>query len=61
MARTVEDVIMFDNIFSDCRGSRKEIQLNGSRLGFPVNYWEDLDNKVKPVSCHIHMLSLFRL
>ena len=47
IARTVEDVILFDDIFSECRGSRQEIQLNGTRLGYPVNYWQDLDTKVK--------------
>ena len=58
MARTVEDVIMFDDIFSECKGSRQEIQLNGSRLGYPVNYWEDLDTKVKLVSCLFKMRCL---
>lgn len=58
MARTVEDVIMFDDIFSECKGSREQIQLKGSRLGYPVNYWEDLDAKVKPASSHGNMLSL---
>lgn len=48
MARSVEDVIMFDDIFSECNAnsSRQEIQLNGTRLGYPINYWEDLDPKV---------------
>lgn len=45
IARTVADVILFDDIFSDCNSSRQEIQLNGTRLGYPLNYWEGLDAK----------------
>ena len=46
MARTVEDVIIFDNIFSDCHYSRPPIELEGYRLGYPTNYWRGLDARV---------------
>lgn len=45
MARTVGDVIMFDSIFSECTYARQKIELNGSRIGYPINYWEGLDTK----------------
>ena len=61
MARTVEDVIMFDNIFSECNYSRQEIELNGSRIGYPVNYWEGLDVKASSKCCLVHTVPYIRV
>jgi len=47
IARTVRDVILFDSIFSDCHYTRPAIDLKGSRLGYPVNYWKGLDTRVR--------------
>lgn len=71
IARTVADVILFDDIFSDCNSSRQEIQLNGTRLGYPLNYWEGLDAKVnapwfllnklscgKLLTCHVNIFGV---
>ena len=52
IARTVRDVIMFDSIFSDCHYKRPETKLKGSRIGYPVNYWKGLDQRVSYVAVH---------
>ena len=41
---------MFDSIFSDCHFPRPDLELKGSRLGYPVNYWKGLDTRVS--TCH---------
>ena len=43
---------MFDSIFSDCHYKRPETKLKGSRIGYPVNYWKGLDQRVSYVAVH---------
>lgn len=51
MARSMDDIIMYDELFSDCpRPGTESIQkLNGLRLGFPHQLWQDLDADVSPL------------
>lgn len=45
-ARSVADVKMFNDIFSDCAEDYKEVKLEGLRMGYPKNFWEDLGEEV---------------
>lgn len=51
MARSMDDIIMYDELFSDCpRPGTASIQkLTGLRLGFPHQLWQDLDDDVSPL------------
>ncbi len=48
MARSMNDIILYDELFSDCeRPAKAEISsLEGLRLGYPTQLWEGLDNDV---------------
>ena len=49
MARSVEDVILFDGIFSDCQPKQAvpPVELKGLRIGLPTNWWTDLGNEAR--------------
>jgi len=61
IARSAKDVILFDEIFSDCDISKPEIKLKGMRIGYPTNLWKGLDAKVGSTShtCQIRISPLF--
>lgn len=46
-ARSIADVKLFNNIYSDCDKSYKEVKLEGLRIGYPKNFWDDLGEEVK--------------
>ena len=48
MARSMDDIIMYDELFGDCpRPAEGSVQgLKGVRLGFPHQLWDDLDGDV---------------
>lgn len=48
MARSMNDIIMYDELFSDCpRPDSGSVQkLKGLRLGYPHQLWQDLDDDV---------------
>ena len=48
MARSVEDIQLFNSILSDCDSQYQEVSLKGLRLGYPVDRWEGLDAEVPP-------------
>ncbi|CAL8463001.1 g2535 [Coccomyxa elongata] len=41
-ARSVADVKLFNDIFSDCPKAYREVKVDGLRMGYPKNFWEDL-------------------
>ena len=49
-ARSVTDVKLFNDIFSDCDKAYKEIKLDGLRIGYPKNFWEDIGEEVSVLS-----------
>ena len=36
------DVKLFNSIFSDCGSAYSPVTVEGLRVGFPQNYWEDV-------------------
>ena len=49
MSRSVEDIILFDDIFSDCLPKARPAvpSMQGLRLGLPRQWWEGLDPQVR--------------
>ncbi len=45
-SRSVSDVKLFNNIFSDCDKSYKAVKVDGLRIGYPKNFWEDIGEEV---------------
>ncbi len=45
-ARSVADVKLFNDIFSDCPKAYQEVKVGGLRVGYPKNFWEDLGEEV---------------
>ncbi|EIE27340.1 amidase signature enzyme [Coccomyxa subellipsoidea C-169] len=41
-SRSVSDVKLFNDIFSDCDKSYKAVKVEGLRIGYPKNFWEDI-------------------
>ena len=46
------DVRLFNDIFSDCPKAYREVLVEGLRMGYPRNFWEDLGEEVS-ISRHI--------
>ena len=49
IARTVEDVQFLDAIFNDCPRTDQAVSLEGMRIGYPYNWWDDLGEEVRCV------------
>ncbi|GAB4821099.1 hypothetical protein N2152v2_008145 [Parachlorella kessleri] len=49
LARTVDDVIMFTKVFSDCNETFPQLDLAGLRLGYPTDFWKGLESEAAPV------------
>ena len=45
-ARTVSDVKLLNNIFSDGPKEYKDVDVSTLRLGYPVNFWRDVGDEV---------------
>ena len=41
-ARSVADVKLFNDIFSECGRGYSTLAAEGLRVGFPRNFWEDI-------------------
>ncbi|CAL5224479.1 g7172 [Coccomyxa viridis] len=46
-ARTVSDVKLLNNIFSDGPKEYKDVDVSTLRLGYPVNFWRDVGDETK--------------
>ena len=46
IARTVEDIQFLDAIFNDCPRTDQDVSLEGLRIGYPYNWWDDLGEEV---------------
>lgn len=47
MARSVADVEFLDAIINDCHSKRKDVEMNGLRIGYPREWWADLSDEVQ--------------
>ena len=59
MARSVADIIMFDDIYSDCLPEKRPPvpDVKGLRIGMPRQWWTDLDPEAS-FTTHQELLSL---
>ena len=46
MARSVGDVKLLDTVLNSCSRKDRNITLKGLRLGYPVNWWQDIGQEV---------------
>lgn len=47
MARSVEDVEFLDRTLNNCSRPRKDVQLEGLRVGYPREWWHDTGDEVR--------------
>ncbi|KAK9790121.1 hypothetical protein WJX73_005501 [Symbiochloris irregularis] len=51
MARTIEDIMLFDSIFNDCPASERAkqgVKLKGLRMGYPREWWQGNGKEAQP-------------
>ena len=53
-ARSVADVKLFNDIFTDCDKSYRSVELGKLRLGYPTNFWADLGLEVTHAATSKH-------
>ena len=47
-AHSVTDVKLLNSIFTDCTKDYSSINIKELRLGYPINFWKDIGDEVRP-------------
>jgi hypothetical protein len=40
------DIKLFNTLFSDCSSANRPVNVKGLRVGYPINFWEDVGEEV---------------